>query len=721
MRLGILLLIPALLAAQEGRISLEGLAHPTKRIAYAGFPSTRLEWAGDGSLVQTRFEQGKPSLWRVDPKTWAATPFFEAEKLKAALLSAGAQEKDLEGIFNRQPAWSADRGAIVVTVAEDLFHIDLKAAKATRLTKTEGSEDESTFSPDGARVAFLRGNDLYMVEVATSRESRLTTGGSETVFNGRLDWVYQEEVYGRGNFRAFWWSPDSRSLAYLSLDETQVPVFTLADDRTQPQQLHRARYPKVGDPNPLARLGVVDLQGRTTWMEDPHAGKETLITRVAWDPKGRLLAHLTDRTQTWLELRRFEGTTSRTLLKEEGRPWVNAERQHLPLFLKDGGFLWESDRTGHRHLYRYDAEGRLRNALTSGDWEVRDVHGVNEAKGLVFFDGTARGPLGRDSFSITLDGKRMTCLTEARGTHRVRWNKDFSAFLDTWSHLEQPAKQALFDGTGKQLRLIDENPSPKLKDLKLGRIRLQQVKTRDGFPMETMLILPPDFDPTKKYPVFQHIYGGPEAPQVNDAWSRELLWWHFLAQQGYVVWICDNRSASNKGIVSAAGIHKRMGTQELEDQLDGLKWLGEQGFADMDRVCIEGWSYGGYMSAYALTHSRAWKLGIVGAPGTSFRLYDSIYTERYMGLPSENKEGYDSTDLAAKAKDMHGRALIMHGLMDDNVHPQNTIQFIDALQKAGKDFDLKLYPGSDHGSAFGKPWQQWDILRARWEFISRYL
>ncbi len=716
----LLLALPAILVSQEpGRITLEGLAHPTKRIPYVGSASTRLEWAADGSLVQTKMEGGKPSLWRVDPKTWEAKPFFESEKLKEALTAAGAKAEDLTGLFGSQPTWSPDRSAIVITVGDDLFHIDLKAAKATRLTSVEGSEDEATFSPDGTKVAFLRGNDLYVVDVATAKETRLTTGGSETVFNGRLDWVYQEEVYGRGDFKAFWWNPDSKTLAYLSLDETKVPVFTLADDLSQPQKLLQARYPKTGDPNPITQLGVVDLQGHTTWVNDPYAGKETLIVQVGWSPDGKLLASYQDRVQTWLDLRRFDGAASAVVIHEESKAWQ--ERLPLPSYLPDGSFLWESDRTGHRHLYRYAKDGKLMNAVTSGDWDVRSVDGVDAKGRTIFFAGDKRSPIGQDTFKVGVDGKGLTQLTEARGSHRVRWNKDFTYFLDTWSHLEQPAKQALFDGTGKQVRMIDENPSPKLKELKLGQVKLQQVKTRDGFPMETMLILPPDFDAKKKYPVFQHIYGGPAAPQVRDAWSRDLMWFHFLAQNGYVVWVCDNRSASNKGIASAYGIYKHMGSQELEDQLDGLKWLGDQGYADMSRVCIEGWSYGGFMSAYALTHSTTWKAGIIGAPVTHFRLYDSIYTERYMGLPSENKDGYDSTNLSPLAKNLSGKALIMHGMADDNVHPQNTVQFIDALQKAGKDFELKLYPGSDHGSAFGKPWQNWDILRARWDFIQKNL
>jgi dipeptidyl-peptidase-4 len=716
-----LTLAAGLLGQGTERITLEALAHPTLKQTYAGMPTSQLEWLPDGALLQSRREGDHMALLRVDPATWTSRPLVEEDRMQAALVAVGVPENDARATLGRGTfIWNDDRSAFLVGVADQLFVMDVKGGTARRLT--DGRPEEPAFSPDGTQVAYLRGNDLYRVEVTTGRETRLTNGGSETVLNGRLDWVYQEEVYGRSKgSRASWWAPDSRHIAFLSLDETKVPVYTLVDDRTQPQKLLLARYPKVGDPNPFARLGVVDLEGHTTWTSEAHPGQEILITRVTWDPQGRLLANITDRAQTWLELRRFEGDGFKTLLKEQGRTWQDPQRQDPPTFLKDGGFLWESDRTGHRHIYRYDAAGGLKNAVTSGEWDVRRLHGVDEAKGLVYFDASEHSPIATHTYRIRLDGKQLTRLTESRGSHRVRWNRTFTAFLDTWSSLEQPARQALFDGDGKHLRMIDDNISPRLKELKLGTIRLQQVNTRDGVPMETLLILPPGFDAAKKYPVYQHIYGGPETPQVNDAWNRELMWFHFLAQHDILVWICDNRSASNKGRASAQGVYKRLGAQELEDQLDGLRWLGQQGFADMNRVCIEGWSYGGFMSAYAMTHSTAYKLGIIGAPVTNFALYDSIYTERYMGLLPENKAGYEGTNLAAAAKNFSGKALIMHGLVDDNVHPQNTVQFIDALQQAGKDFDLRLYPGSDHVSAFGKPWQYWDLMRARWDFISKNL
>ncbi|MFZ1614897.1 MAG: prolyl oligopeptidase family serine peptidase, partial [Holophaga sp.] len=314
---------------------------------------------------------------------------------------------------------------------------------------------------------------------------------------------------------------------------------------------------------------------------------------------------------------------------------------------------------------------------------------------------------------------KLTRLTQQPGTHRVLFDPTFSRFQDRWTDATTPARQLLFDLNGKALPLTDEPVTEAFKKLQQGTVKFQQVTTHDGFPMETMLVLPPTFDPTKKYPVFQEIYGGPHAPTVANAFGRFNLWWHFLAQQGYVVWVCDNRSASNKGPASAYTAYKRLGQTELEDQLDGLAWLKQQGWTDMNRVAIDGWSYGGFMSAYALTHSKAWKVGIVGAPVTDYRLYDSIYTERYMGLPKDNAAGYDGTSLMKSAKDLEGRMLLFHGTLDDNVHPQNTIQFVDALQKAGKDHELVLLPGSGHGPR--TPEQVWFRYWKTWEFLKKNL
>ena len=532
-------LIPALVASPllaQG-LSLESLFHPQLKVNYLAEPASQLSWLPDGQLLENR--QGE--LSRRDPRTWKAEPFLSSCALKEALLKAGITEAAAQTASTKGPTlWTKAMDAFLVNLQGDFFYVKLDGLTLRRLSSDGAPKDAPTFSPDGTRLAYLRGNDLYAVELATARETRLTQGGSETRLNGRLDWVYDEEIYGRGGHKAFWWSPDSRRLAYLSLDVSREPVHMLLDDRADPQKQLPHRYPQPGDPNAELKLGVVDLQGHTTWMEEPQVGQEKLIVQVGWDPQGRLLASYQDRIQTWLELRRFQGTSSRLLLREQSPAWQ--DRLPLPCFLKDGSFLWLSDRTGFRHLYHCDAEGRVLGALTAGAWDVRTLHGVDEVRGQVFFSGTERSPIGLDAYSVALSGQgpntQLKRLTQEAGTHGVQFNPRHTAFLDRWSDANTPARLSLCETSAKP-RLIEDAATEALKALKLGTVKFQQVKNREGFPMESMLILPPDFDPAKKYPVFQEIYGGPHAPTVRNAWGRTQLWWHFLAQQGYVVWVCE--------------------------------------------------------------------------------------------------------------------------------------------------------------------------------------
>ncbi len=705
-------------------LSIESLYHPTKKIPFVDMPKTNYAWMPDGTLLATQAEEGKLSVTRMDFKTNTTAPYVEPDKTVAEIVKLGAeQDRVRRAVYRGAFTWDKDFHQFIVAVEADLYAVELgkDGLKAQRFTTSKEPKDNMAFSPDGKKVAYLQGNDLYAVDLTTGKETRLTTGGSPALLNGRLDWVYWEEVYDRSTYCAFWWSPDSQRIAYMSLDESRVPLHTLVDDRSQPQKLLEARYPKPGDPNPIARLGVVDLKAQTTWMDDPYPGKETLLVQVGWDPKGLLLASYQDRLQTWLELRRFEGTASSLLLRESGKTWQ--ERLPLPVYLKDGGFITESDRTGHRHLYRYDKKGKLLRAITAGTWEVRELFGVDEKQKRVYFGATENNPAGLDSYSVDLEGALpngfMARHTLRGGTHKLKFSPDFLLAVDTWSDAHSPTQVGVALLDGRVVKALDGRVTQAFRDIRFGRVAFQTVLTKDGFPMPTMLVLPPDFDPKKKYPVFQHIYGGPQAPQVLDAFSNSMLWYHFLAQQGYVVWICDNRSASGKGLGSAEGIYKRLGEQELKDQLEGLEWLGRKPWADLSRVALEGWSYGGFMTAYSLTHCDKYKVGIAGAPPTDWRLYDSIYTERYMGLPSENPEGYGATSVLKAANNLHGKLLLLHGTLDDNVHPQNTIQFLDALQKAGLTADTVLLPGSTHGPR--APQHVYARMQAMWDFIQKNL
>lgn len=705
-----------LVSQEAAPLTLEKLFHPAQQVKYLETQVPAFTWMPDGRYLETRKGQ---EAKLVDPRTGAAVPFLDTGKLLKALAAVGAAEaKAKDALEGAAWTWNEAKDALLLNLEKDLYWAKPTTLEVRRLTRTPETEEEATFSPDGARVAFLRGNDLYAVDVADGKETRLTTGGNEHCLNGRLDYVYQEEIYGRGRWKAFWWAPDSQRLAYLSLDVAKVPTYVLPDDREVPQKLVTVRYSRAGDPIALARLGLVDLKGATQWMEHPYPTPEILTVQVGWDPAGKLLAVYQDRIQTWAELRRFEGTKSEVLLKETSPTWI--ERPALPRYLKDGSFLWETDTSGWHHLEHRDADGKLLRPVTAGEWNIRKVHGVDETRGRVYFDATLRSPIGVDVCRVDLKGKApnagLTHLSPQTGTHGASFDKAFTYYVDRWSDARTPARYELRTAEGQELRPLFDTALA-VKELKLGEVRFQQVKTRDGFPMESMLILPPGFDPARKHPVFQTAYAGPGAATVRNAMLP--LWYHFLASKGIVVWVCDNRSASGKGTASAHGIYRQVGKQELQDQLDGLEWLKTQGFADMDRICLEGYSYGGFFSGYALTHSKAWKLGVVGAPVTDWRLYDSAYTERYMGLPKDNPEGYDAADLSKSAKDLHGKLLLVHGTLDDNVHPQHTVRFLDALQKAGHAPLLALLPGSTH-SPRAKP-HQWAWYSAIWEFMEKNL
>jgi len=710
------------LAAQEAPLSVESLFHPARKTAYVDPLPAALHWRPDGSLVQEWLERSSlRGLDRLAPPAWEPRPLLNRAQFMAALIACGLDDRAADGAWRGPFIWNAAKDAFLVTAGQDFYLVDLNGRpSARRVTGSPEAKEAACFSPDGTQVAYLRGADLYVADLASARENRLTTGGDEDHLNGRLDWLYQEEIFTGNGPGAFWWSPDSRRIAFLSLDESAVPRYTLMDDDARPRRAISTRYPQAGAANPGVRLGIAELDGRVAWMPDPFPDEETLIVQVGWDPKGRLVANLQDRAQTWLQCVRFEDKP-RVLVREDGQgAWV--DRLPLPLFLEDG-FLWRSARTGFQHLYRYDGEGRLKAALTAGPWDVRALHGADEKAGKVYFSATQRNPIGLDAYSADLDARapnqNLRRLTEPPGTHAVVPNLAFSAAVDLFSALDTPPRQLLLDAEGRVLRQVDSSTSPAFKALARGRVTFQQVMTRYGFPLETMLVLPPGFDPARRYPVFQFVYGGPGIPLVRNAFNPDILWYQFLAQQGIVTWICDNRSASAKGSASAHGVYRSLGAQELRDQLDGLAWLKTQGWADMGRIALCGYSYGGFFTAYALTHSKAWKLGIMAAPVVDWRLYDSVYTERYLGLPGDNPDGYAASSPLGSAANLSAKVLLIQGTLDENVHPQHTILFLDALQKAGQDPALTLLAGAGH--RLRAPQHAWALHQSIWEFLKRNL
>ena len=447
------------------------------------------------------------------------------------------------------------------------------------------------------------------------------------------------------------------------------------------------------------RLGVIDAAGGTTqWIDTKYQPSDLLIVRVTWTLDGtKVVYQAQNREQTFLDLN-FAGDDgkSNTILHETSKTWVGINDN--PNFLKDGSFLWQSERSGWNHFYHYSPDGKLLGQVTDGRWEVSSFDGLDEAKGLLYFTATEHSPIGPQAYRIKLDGTALTRVTTGEGSHKVAISPDSKLFIDNWSDVDTPTQTRLYDVDGKLVRVIAENKVDALREYKLGAVQLLQVKTRDGFEMEAMMIKPPDFDPQKKYPVLEFNYSGPHAPSVKNSWGGSAYMWHqMMAQKGYIIWICDNRTASGKSLESTWPVYKNFGELELRDLEDGIAWMKSQPYVDGSRIGIWGWSYGGFMTSYALTHSRSFKMGIAGGTVSDWRNYDSIYTERYMGTPQNNPEGYRKTSPVHFAKDLHGKLLLIHGAIDDNVHVQNTVQFVYELQKAGKQVQLMLYPKSRHG------------------------
>jgi dipeptidyl-peptidase-4 len=718
---------PAAQATHDGRklVTFDAVyGEGAAKVDFAAKPASGFVWLDAERYLWPRTDPvTKERAWlAVDAASGATKSLLDLDEAAAALAKIPSMEKgkSLATLLEDPERMNAQRTAVLLDVGKDLWHYAFGADAAVRLTSTPEPEEVFGYSPDGKRVSFVRGNDLYVVDIEPLAERRLTTDGGEKILNGKLDWLYQEEVYGRGKFVAHWWSPDSQSLAFLRLDEHGVPVYTLVDDVKEPIEVETSPYPRAGEKNPLVGLGVARADGSgTTWVDlAGWAESEPLVVDVAWSPRNVLHFSVQDREQTWLELCSVSPAGAPVKLVRETTPaWV--ENNGSPRWLADGSFLWFSERDGWKHLYHHGADGKLVRQVTQGAFEVQTLHGVDEKAGWIYWSGTERSHVGVDAYRTKLDGTGQQRLTEREGTHVALFSPDFTRFLDTWSDVGTPPQVRLHGADGKELRVVDANPAPQVAEHVFLRPELLEVPTRDGFMMPALLIKPLGFEKGRTYPVFQHTYAGPHAPQVANKWLREMPFFQLLAQRGVAVWVCDNRTASGQGARSAWPCYLKLGESELADIEDGLAWLKKQGWVDAERIGISGWSYGGFMASYALTHSKTFAMGIAGGPVTEWDEYDSIYTERVMRLPKNNPEGYARTSVQAAAKDLHGALLLAHGAIDDNVHPGNTLRLAYALQKANKPFELQIYPRARHSLTSPDQNRHWRATMLR--FVDRHL
>lgn len=665
-------------------------------------------WSPDGKYLI--LSQGGPTRW-LDPETLqpvkpvatesSFTPGLE--EFAAAITEAGnrVRERNLRGRPNRSTLpRAADPRPEAVSSSDKQHWAALLDGELWAWTNEKKARKVATglkgvrhfsMAPAGNAVYYIRDNDLYVHDLSAAEGKRLTKDGGENTFNGELDWVYQEEVYGRGNFKAAWFAPDGQHLAFMRTDERGVDTFSVVDHIPNQLVVEQLKYPKAGRTNPRATLKVADLGGtvREVDLSKYEAKDEILIVRVGWTPDANKIVYMVqNRIQNWLELNFADPKTgkSRTLIREEcDYGWV--ERLPMPRWLKDGSFIWESDRTGYRHFYRYDQSGKLLATLSQGEWTAGRVIELDEEHGHLFFYGKAKGyAIGQHAYRAKLDGSECLQITKGRGTHQVAINGDGSKLVDMFMSMENGGEFWLRSIGGKDRELGKSPNKPDNPPV------WKQIKARDGETLDVTYRLPRGFHPEKKYPVWISTYSGPDAPSIRDMPSRGR------ASDWYVLLQVNVRSASGRGHKFTTACYKKFGVQELKDIEDAVDWICKKPWADASRVGITGHSYGGFMTAFALTHSKKFKCGIAGAGVFDWGLYDTIYTERYMSTPQRNPEGYRMSSVTEAAGDLHGQLLIAHGTMDDNVHMQNAIQLIHELQQAGKtNFEFMLYPKSRHG------------------------
>jgi len=614
-------------------------------------------------------------------------------------------EKLPEGIrIQRNIARTEDYNYFLFRKDDNLYFFSREKESFKQLTASPSEEKNPRFSPDGKFVAFTRDFNLFVVNVETGLEKKLTSDGSDLIYNGWASWVYYEEILGRGSrYAAFWWSPNSEMLAFLRFDDKPVPEFPIYRADGVHGELEIQRYPKAGDPNPLVKLGIIHIKtGKIVWVDT----NENIDRYVAWpfwtrDSKELFFQYM-NRDQDNIIIYAADPFTGQKteIYNEKQDSWVEFF-EDLYFFEDGSGFLLRSDVDGWLHIYYYDLKGNLIKRLTSGEWRVTNIALADEENKVVYFHSTMGKSTENHLCRVNLNGEDLFQLTKDEGTHRATVSSNGSYFYDRFSNIHQPAKIELYDNNGELIRVLGDRKTTLMDEYDPGKVELFTIPSGDGYDLPAVWVLPPDFNKNKKYPVIFRVYGGPNSGTVRNSYRGMSD--HFMAQNGIITISVDHRGSGHFGKKSVALMHRNLGKWEMNDLIAAVKWLREQPFIDSTKIGITGGSYGGYTTCMALTYGAGYFThGIAGSSVTSWKLYDNVYTERYMDTPEQNPEGYEFGSAMTHAENYKGYLLLTHGTMDDNVHMQNTIQLVDKLTDMNKDFELMLYPNQRHGIGFPK-------------------
>lgn len=683
------------------------------RSEFASAPLPDVHWMPDGSsYVETRSAPfGGTDIVRVDAATGRTTVLAPAARvvdergdpILVEDLSLSADGRKALLFHNSVRVWRRNTRGV--------YHvIDFATGTVTPISRAPGLQMFAKFSPDGREVAFVRDNDLYVTDLATGRERALTHDGSDVIINGTTDWVYEEELDLRDAFR---WSPDSKRIAFWRFDQSNIPVYPLLDDSTlYPRVLH-LRYPKAGAPNSSVKIGVVTVAtGDTKWMDigtDTSSATGGYIARVEWMGSDSLTIQRLPRLQNRIDLLMVSATTggSRLILSERDSAWVEVDGA-APRWVENGTmFLWPSERSGWRRYYLYRRDGTLVRPVTRDSVDASALAGVDDRRGLVYVIQAEPTPMQRQlvRYALRRPGSG-TRVTRTAGTHDVSIAPGARYFVDVYTTAATPPVVTLASlPTPGTPRVLEDNAALRatLAQLAIRPPEFFTIPMPDGVMLNAFRIVPADFDSTRKYPVLMYVYGGPGSQTVVDAYGGARYLWHqLLAQRGFVVVSVDNRGTGARGSAFKHVVYRNLGAHESRDQLDAARWLARQPWVDASRIGIWGWSYGGYMAALtSFTGGDLFRAAISVAPVTDWRLYDTIYTERYMGLPADNLEGYRRSAPQNHVRGLTARYLLVHGTGDDNVHPQNSIQLANRLEAAGKLFQMVLYPNRTHSISGG--------------------
>ncbi|TWJ04570.1 dipeptidyl-peptidase-4 [Mucilaginibacter frigoritolerans] len=609
----------------------------------------------------------------------------------------------------------------------DYYIYDLDSKQLKQAAKDARSAE---LSPDGSKVGIERGGNMFTYDFATGQEKQLTGDSTSEngIFNGHYDWVYEEEF---GQEQAWNWSPDSKYMAFWQFDEHTVPDFQMTNYEGQhPDNIHIS-IPQVGDANPVVKIGVIDVaSGKKVWLTPDETG-DFYIPRIYWTSNPDVLAMMTlNRAQNHLKLYFFNVKTGEhhVVMEEQNSTWVAIfnfytnvnDMIYFPEKSKE--FFWVSDRSGYYHIYRYNYDGKLINQVTKGNWDMIKVSGIDPESKKIYYLSAETSGLEQQFYAIKFDGSDKTKLSTVPGFHDINMSPNTKYYLDSYSNVSTPLHVALNDDKGKTLKMLEDNKgvSDFIKDHAYSAPEFFNFKTADGTSLDGYIIKPFNFDPNKKYPVVMTVYGGPESHDVFNSFSADM-WQQWLAQNGYIVANVNNRGIANYGSAFMKIVYKQLGKYESNDFAETAGYLAKLPFVDASKMAIMGTSYGGYSTTYTLlTHPGVFSVGIANSPVTDWRLYDDIYTERYMAPLSDNENGYKNSSDMTFAGNLKDHLLLIHSMSDDNVHPANTMQLLTALTNSGKDVDLRIYPPGAHGAAYN--WESYILIESvSYQYLERYL